>query len=152
MLASTGNPGPVNQVLDPSYEAADALPNTANTTLGSNTQSIVANRDFYAEAAHQTAQTSPTSPFNGTSGTGHGTLANRPTTCAPRVGYWATDQGSWNQSGNGGQGVLYVCDSATHWTLDYTPYTYPHPLIAGGGTGSGGNSPNPPTALLVVVQ
>jgi hypothetical protein len=32
----------------------------------------------------------------------------------------------------------------------YTPYTYPHPLTA--GQGSGANSPPPPTGLSVVVQ
>ena len=37
------------------------------------------------------------------------TLANRPAICTPGVGYWATDQGNWNQSGNGGQGQLFVC-------------------------------------------
>jgi hypothetical protein len=59
------------------------------------------NRDWF-EAESNNAQTSPTSPFNGTSGVGFGTLANRPTTCsagltdAPDagnggVGYFATD-------------------------------------------------------------
>jgi len=47
------------------------------------------------------------------------------------VGYWATDQGSWNQSGSGGQGVLYKCTATNTWTLYYTPYTYPHPLQGG---------------------
>ena len=72
-----------------------------------------------------------------TAGLGHGTLANRPATCTPQVGYWATDQGSWNQSGIGGQGQLFVCTAPNTWTLYYTPYTYPHPLIAGGIFGNG---------------
>jgi len=152
VLVSTGNPGPVNQALDPSYEAGDSLPVTATSTLYSSTASIIANRDFYVESVNQTAQTSTTSPFNGTSGTGHGTLANRPTTCTPRVGYWATDQGNWNQSGSGGQGELFVCTAQNTWTLSYTPYTYPHPVIAGGTTGTGGNSLNPPTALAATIQ
>src|SRR5579859_283819 len=152
-LVSTGNPGPVNQAFDPWYEFADTVTATGyGGTIGSSSLSIIANRDFYAESPNQAAQTSPTSPFNGTGGTGHGTLANRPTSCTMGVGYWATDQGNWNQSGSGAQGELFVCTATNTWTLRYTPYTYPHPLIAGGTTGSGGNSLNPPTALAASVQ
>jgi hypothetical protein len=89
---------------------------------------MIANRDYYGEVS-QSAQSSPTSPFNGTVGTGYGTLANRPTTCTQGVGYWATDQGNWNRSGAGGQGELFVCTSTNTWSLYYTPYTYPHPLV-----------------------
>jgi hypothetical protein len=95
---------------------------------------MVPNRDYFEGKA--TAQTSPTSPFDGTTGVGYGTLANRPTTCtgpdangAGGVAYWATDQGDWNVSGNGdGSGVLYKCTSTNTWELYYEPYTYPHPL------------------------
>lgn len=104
-------------------------------------------RDLYY-APTLTFQTSPTSPFNGTSGVGMGTLANLPTTCTPTsealdtgqggVGYWATDQGSWNKSPsnshgvnvNGADGVLYRCSATNTWTIHYMPYTYPHPLQA----------------------
>jgi hypothetical protein len=148
VLVSTGNPGPVNQGLDPTYEAADTIP-AGSKLITSNNVSLIANRDWYQESVNQAAQTSPTSPFNGTSGTGHGTLANRPATCTPRVGYWATDQGNWNQSGSGGQGELFVCTATNTWTLYYTPYIYPHPLIAGGTTGT---TVNPPTNLAATVQ
>ena len=111
---------------------------------------MIANRDFYAQRSGQTAQTSPSSPFNGTSGTGYGTLANRPSSCTPYVGYWATDQGSWNQSGNGVNGELFVCTAPNTWSLHYTPYTYPHPLITGGTTSQ--NPPNAPTNLTATVQ
>lgn len=102
----------------------------ANTSGGR----VQANRDYYPQASG--IQTSPTSPFDGTSGTGWGTLANRPTTCVPGVAYFATDQGSWNTSTtnyygvqqNGADGVLYTCTATNEWTLYYTPYTYPHPL------------------------
>jgi len=114
------------------------------------TNHIQEGRD-YLNAVSATAQTSATSPFDGTTGIGHGTLANRPTTCthttAPDgdegggVMYWATDQGSWNASGDGrGSGVLYRCSATNTWTVHYTPYTYPHPLqgfVAATGSGSG---------------
>jgi hypothetical protein len=95
---------------------------------------IQANRDYYQGGI--TAQTSTSSPFNGTSGTGFGTLANRPTTCTPTplaadagnggVGYFATDDGA--------QGTLYRCSATDTWTVAYTPYTYPHPLAATGSS------------------
>lgn len=72
------------------------------------------------------AQVSSSSPFDGTTGTGFGTLANRPITCTQGVGYWATDQGSWNTSGSGGQGKLYTCGASNNWLVKYGPYTYPH--------------------------
>jgi hypothetical protein len=77
---------------------------------------IQENREFY----------NYTESFNGTSGVGIGTLANRPLTCTPGVAYWATDQGSWNQ--NGEDGILYKCTSANTWEIYYEPLMYPHPL------------------------
>jgi hypothetical protein len=100
---------------------------------------VMSDRDYY-NAVSANAQTSPTSPFNGTTGMGYGTLANRPTTCThPQyqdgdqgggVMYWATDQGSWNM--NGADGVLYRCSATNTWTIHYVPFTYPHPLQGGG--------------------
>jgi hypothetical protein len=76
-------------------------------------------------------------PFDGTSGMGCGTFANRPTTCVPGVGYWATDQDCTQVSDdNIGahpktpiSGMLYKCIAPNIWgEVYYTPFTYPHPL------------------------
>lgn len=77
--------------------------------------------------------------FDGQSGVGCGTIAERPKTCATGVGYWATDQScSEIPSGSYGKnptsqlsGTLYRCTSANSWAAYYTPYTYPHPLRSG---------------------
>jgi hypothetical protein len=152
VLASTGNAGAVSESLDPTYEWDDSGLPSGKTAIGSTEPFMIANRDYYSETNGQTEQTSPTSPFNGTSGTGWGTLAYRPTACTSGVGYFATDQGNWNQSGNGfGQGELFTCATTNNWTLDYTPYSYPHPLTAGNG-GTGGNSVAAPTNVTATVQ
>ena len=70
---------------------------------------------------------------------GFGTLANRPTTCTTNslepgggVGYFATDQGA--------SGTLYRCSATNTWTVHYTPYAYPHPLVSGSSSGSSSSS------------
>src|SRR5262249_10275674 len=110
-------------------------------------------RDFY-DAVSASAQTSPTSPFNGTTGTGFGTLANRPTTCthttAPNgengggLANFATDQGTWKNGGAGG--VLYRCSATNTWTVTYVPFTYPHPMNSGGSAAV----PSAPSGLRIV--
>jgi hypothetical protein len=146
-----------NPALDPIYEAGETgnVPGTPGygfIAVASNSQTrLLANRDYYAEVS-QLAQTSATSPFNGTTGTGYGTLANRPTTCTPYVGYWATDQGSWNTSNSSQEGELFICTSTNTWTMKYEPYTYPHPLTTGGTLGSGDTPPNAPTDLTAAVE
>ena len=94
-------------------------------------------RDFY-NAVSANPQSSPTAPFDGTTGMGFGTLANRPPTCATTpepadagnggVGYWATDVGSWNGASTTEQGRLFLCTAPNSWTAYYEPYRYPHPL------------------------
>jgi hypothetical protein len=133
-LLSGSTPSPtgwVNESLDPSYEWDDSGYSPVFGNVSSGAGQMIANRDWYTDNSKGApqAQTSSTSPFNGSSGVGFGTLANRPTNCTPHVAYWATDQGSWNASGNSfGQGELFVCTATDTWTLQYTPYTYPHPL------------------------
>lgn len=101
---------------------------------------ILVNRDYY----------NYTASFDGTAGVGMGALASRPATCTIGVAYWATDQGGWNKSGSGGQGVLYKCTSTNTWTVDYTPYTYPHPLRQVGVEASSPLTPPTPRNLRVV--
>lgn len=86
---------------------------------------IQANRDFYNYDAF----------FNGSSGMGAGTLANRPHTCTDGVGYWATEQSCSDLTGMVGpdpttpiSGTLYKCTDTNTWTEYFTPYSYPHPL------------------------
>jgi hypothetical protein len=76
--------------------------------------------------------------FIGTTGTGTGLRALRPLICTPGPGgtYYTSPTGSYGVGyfaidDNGGQGELYVCTAPNVWTGIYTPYTYPHPLVAG---------------------
>jgi hypothetical protein len=135
----SGNPpatGSVGEVLDPVYEWMNTQNgNQYQPNINSGTQALLPNRDFYMESKNQAAQTSTTSPFDGTSGNGHGTLANRPSGCTTGVGYWATDQNE-----------LYVCKTTDTWTAVYSPYTYPHPLTQAAGP------PAPPTNIKAVAH
>jgi hypothetical protein len=125
-----------NQAKEPMYFWNNVgTPISPNTLVGDETGGrVVSDRDYYLPASG--IQTNSTTPFNGTTGTGWGTKANRPATCTTGVAYWATDEGSWNTSGSNPQGVqqsgasgnLYQCTATNTWTLSYTPYTYPHPL------------------------
>jgi hypothetical protein len=95
-----------------------------------------------------------------TSGVGVGTAL--PATCTTNlnetgggVGFWKTNEGSWNTllSANT-SGRLYRCSATNTWTLHYTPFTYPHPLAVSGG-GSSGPPPDltaPAKLLDVEVQ
>jgi hypothetical protein len=95
--------------------------------------------------------------FIGATGTGYGLLAARPLVCVPGPGgpYYTSPTGSygvayWATDANNGNGELYVCTSLNTWSPIYQPYTYPHPLVAGGGTT--GSPPNPPQNLTATVE
>jgi hypothetical protein len=123
------------QILSPLYSWNNKLGGveksvtiTWDVDCSRNTEHLQANRDFYNGASGN--QVSKTSPFNGTSGVGYGTLANRPDICTTNssesgggVAYWATDTNT-----------LYRCSATNTWTIYYTPYTYPHPLRGGAST------------------
>jgi hypothetical protein len=122
-------------VLDPVYEAGDTLaapgsfpvPPVRVSADGSSTR-VLSDHDYYMEVA-MTAQTNSTTPFNGSTGTGFGTLANRPSCsggCLTGVGYWATDQGAWNTF-DSRKGILYTWNGSS-WVTKFTPYNWPHPL------------------------
>lgn len=91
---------------------------------------LLTDRDYYDQASG--IQTNSTTPFNGTTGVGWGTLANRPTTCTTGRAYFRTTSGTdWNNGSNAlytGDGVLDKCTSTNTWTTTYTPFTFPHPL------------------------
>jgi hypothetical protein len=119
-----------NQALEPVYEWLDtwsAVPGYPTPFVNNyNPEVLVQNQDFYLYTAS----------FTGASGVGSGTYASRPSTCAPMVAYWATDQST-----------LYQCSSTNTWATYYKPYTYPHPLVSGQAT-----TPAPPVNLVAVPQ
>jgi hypothetical protein len=135
------NPAPVvaiGQASDPLYEWLNSHNGTDQSAIVSNDPThIQKSRDYYDWVGS----------FTGTGGVGSGTLSGRPSTCSTGAGYWATDQGSWNQSGSGGQGELFRCSATNTWSLYYTPYTYPHPLTTGSPS-----APEAPTGLQATVN
>jgi hypothetical protein len=66
-------------------------------------------------------------------------------TCTAGPGGNTSGVGWWNTTNQ----TLYVCNPTNTWTVYYTPFTYPHPLTAGGTTGTG---VNPPVNLAATVQ
>jgi hypothetical protein len=82
---------------------------------------IKADRDYFKHT--------PGSSFNGSSGIGVGTGAQKNAIVATKegVGFWVTDEGFWDKSSPAADGQLYTW-SGSSWMLKYTPYTYPHPL------------------------
>jgi hypothetical protein len=107
----------IGNELEPIYAWNNLLNGAqSNVTVVDAADIVVADREYYNFA----------DSFNGTTGIGVGPLADLPLTCTPGVGYWATDQGTWNTTGPDGQ--LYKCTSPNTWALFYEPYTYPHPL------------------------
>jgi hypothetical protein len=152
---NTGSLPPANPVVattqtsDPSYEFND-VGTLTHESFGADSLTVIANRDYFSDGGNPSEWKTPGTALN--TGVASGTLANRPTTCASGVAYWAYDQGSWNQSGNSfGQGVLYTCAPGNQWQAHYTPYTYPHPLTQGPPGTNPGGAPAAPTNLQALV-
>lgn len=94
-----------------------------------------------------------TSPgFNGTSGTGRGTRAQMDaiTPTLTGVGFWVTDEGSWDTTLSANTSGRFYRWNGSVWVLYYTPYTYPHPLRTGEDTTP--PTPNPSTIASVTVN
>lgn len=126
-------------------------------------QQIKGNRNIFASSASPSSAPIAVNCFGFgttcTSGIGVGALANRPNTCTPIADpiigttstgpyYWATDDGEWNSTHAGNDGRMYKCALTNTWVIYYTPYTYPHPLVA---PSSGDiTPPSAPTNLRIV--
>lgn len=145
--SATGTIAWPQQYLEPIYSFDNAL--TISAMWYTLDHTTTANRDFYFDCG--TYNSACSSGFTGAVGTGFGLLASRPSTCTAGPG------GTYGRSPTGSYGVayfatdqntLYVCTATNTWTAVYTPYTYPHPLIAGGTAGT----PDAPTGLVVTVQ
>jgi len=134
-----------NQTLTPAYIFNNPRPpdlNTGGDCSAAAANMVQANRDVYSDTG-----ASCTAGGSCTTGVGQGTTL--PTTCTVGVGFWKTNAGGdWDTSNTtAADGALYKCTATNTWTLYYTPYTYPHPLQS--GFGSGGVAPGAPTNLTI---
>jgi hypothetical protein len=122
------------------YQDIEPLYHFANTGAGASSVSLIDHADqcsggqpssFFIQENREWFRQNAS--FTGASGTGSGTLVtmNALSPSTSGVGFWVTDEGSWNGNTDGtlytGQGRLYTWNGSA-WVLSYTPYTYPHPL------------------------
>ena len=146
VLVSSGVPQWPTEVLSPVYTWKNLI-NGAEDNVGvaaNSTAYIVSDREFYKYNASCVAGGSCNS------GTGQGT--SLPTSCTNGTGFWLTNAGSWNTSTTetysdtpGEDGLHYKCVGGT-MVLNYTPLTYPHPLVTGGGGSTASASITSPVA------
>jgi hypothetical protein len=130
----------LRQQLEPLYIWGNSNNGSLSSGVPNGAIPVVSNREYYNEVPG----------FNGTSGMGNGPASARPATCNPGVAYWANDQGEWDSTnGSTPDGVLYICTSANTWTLAYTPYQYPHPLVSGASAPPSVPAPVSPTNLSI---
>jgi hypothetical protein len=110
------------QTNDPNntFNIASYVPGTANTV-------ILANRDIFAQTSRQWG-TGTRGNYDGTQGVNYGPTAamNSFAPTQKGVGWWVTDQGSWNTYLPANtSGELYIWNGSS-WVLSYTPYQYPY--------------------------
>jgi hypothetical protein len=113
---------PTDQIRTPIY--VWSMFGTKNIMYNYSTSHVKADRDYFYTAAS----------FDGSSGVGCGTLANRPASASKiGVAYWATNQSCSVIDDYVGvdptlpiSGTLYVWNGSG-WEKHFTPYTYPHP-------------------------
>lgn len=137
--SATGTIAWPQQLLEPAYLWNNNIGSAQYVRIVDNVTNN--NRDYYYDAS--SANSGCAGSFNGSCGTGFGSLASRPTTCTPGSGgvYAASPGGGsfgvayWASDANSGAGELYVCSALNVWNPIYSPYIYPHPLVSGGGLG-----------------
>jgi hypothetical protein len=113
------NPWQRNLKVVPAAAITQYQTETGNPSATFDEQTMIqANRDFYADSGFDTGGT----------GVSIGTRAQMDalTPAFAKYGFWVTDEGTWNKTPGGQQGRLYTW-SGSAWTLNYEPYTYPHP-------------------------
>lgn len=152
---TTGTIAWIHQVSEGVYEWMDTY--TPGNWINANQYSSISpaplqkNADYFIWC--NPSSTSGCTSFTGAQGVGSGTLASRPSTCTPGVGYFATDQGSWNHSGTGQSGLFYKCGpSANTWAQTYTPAIFPNPLSSGSTPAAATPTFNPNTGNYSTTQ
>jgi hypothetical protein len=134
--SATGTKTWLRQALSPMYLWGNTYTGVGSLiSSGVSTALVQQNRDYYQSAG----------AVSGSTGVASGLSSARPPTCkagpggnTPGVGYWATDEKK-----------LYVCTATNTWTMYYSPYTYPHPLVQGTPEPT---KPSAPTNLSVIVR
>lgn len=108
------------------YRSAVGGTTATFTILGPPTPDIIQEgRDYFLQGG-----VSGNAPFTGTDGIGAGTTAqmNAITPTVAGVGYWVTDQGSWNTTLPQNTSGQFYTWNGNAWVLTYTPYTFPDPM------------------------